>query len=108
MKLLLSWLALLMIAVVLPVLFVRLVPWPARWNWRALLAIFGAWLAFSWYITAIHCPLAYAEAERRGDANPRAGCDNNNLGPLIFLGWLLPAIAVGVWDNSRSSKRAQS
>ena len=85
------------IAFVFPVLFVRFVPRPRRWRWRALIAIIGCWFALVWFVTQVYCPIAISEAERRGDENPYAGCDNNNVAPLIFMGWFFPAIPLGVW-----------
>jgi hypothetical protein len=101
MKLFLASFAQLVISFVLPVLLVRYVPRPRHWRWRALIAIIGCWLALAWFMTQIYCPLSIAEAERRGDENPEARCDNNNVGPLIIMGWFFPAIPLGLWGIGR-------
>ena len=68
-KLFLASVAQFAISFVLPVLFVRYVPRPRRWRWRAVIAIIGCWFALVGFVTQVYCPMAIAEAERRGEEN---------------------------------------
>ena len=105
MKFFLASLAQLAMAFVLPVVFVRYVRRPCQWRWRALIAIIVCWFALIWFVTQVYCPMEIAEAEKRGDENPYARCDNNNVGPLIIMGWFLPAILLGLWGIGRWFRR---
>lgn len=89
------------IAFALPVLLVRYVPWPHPWRWRALFSVVFCWLALMAFTAFVYSPLAIVLAEMRGVENPYHGFDNNDFDLLFLLGWLLPAIPLGLWGFGR-------
>ena len=89
------------IAFVLPVIMVWGIPWPKRWWWRALIAVVTSWIALVSVVTLVFCPMDIEERTKRGEENPYLDCDNNNTAPLLLIGWVFPAIPLGIIGTGR-------
>ena len=84
------------IALGLPIILMVIFRRPRRWRWRAPLVILISWVSLVLYTTEVYCRVGIARAEQRGAENPYEGFDNNNVVPVIVLGWFEPALVIGI------------
>jgi hypothetical protein len=84
------------IAFGLPIVLIFAFRRPRSWWWRVPLVVFISWVSLVLYTTEVYCRIGIARAEQHGAENPGEGFDNNNVAPVILMGWLAPALTIGI------------
>ena len=78
------------VALGLPLLLLAVLRRPRRWRWRVPVVVLVSWVALMLYTTEVYFRFGVQRAMQQGADNPYYGFDNNNLVPVLVLGWLLP------------------